>query len=126
MKLVGTWKLENDSIFEKWTNIINSFSAVEKKKKNQDTTILENIEIIKENEYLFFQARIVNQNNTESIRFKLSLAKDMYLLFVNKEHDFPRHIRYELLSTDSLQSIIGGTIEGQDKQVYFNYQRQIN
>ncbi|MEM8893851.1 MAG: DUF6265 family protein [Bacteroidota bacterium] len=120
--LIGTWenKMKGGSIYETWKS--ESTFALSGKSymlNNTDTTVLETISLIEENNTLFFIPTVMNQNDQKPIRFTLIENTDQQLTFENKSHDFPQLITYRLIHSDSLVAEISGEQDGQMKASRF-------
>lgn len=116
-KLEGTWQLENSNTFEKWENHDSLFIGQVVNIHNTDTTIQENLRILKIDSDIFYEATVLTQNNGLPVRFKLNGFDKNGLTFVNKKHDFPKEIIYNLHKNKTFHA----TISGNDKSISFKY-----
>jgi len=115
--LVGSRSMEQNGqvIYETW-NKTNDQLLVGKSYfiENNDTTILEAIEVkIIDNE-TFYCPAVVNQNDGEAVLFKLTSTNPTQLVFENAQHDFPNKICYNQEGKN-----INAWIEGGDKKIPF-------
>jgi hypothetical protein len=68
----------------------------------------------------FFTAIPSGQRRTDFISI---LVKDSMIVFENKEHDFPKRVRYHRIGPDSLIGRIEGEMNGRIRAVDFRYKR---
>ncbi|MGE0561652.1 MAG: DUF6265 family protein [Flavobacteriales bacterium] len=115
--LVGTRSMEQNGqvIYESWNKINDQLlSGKSFFVENNDTTVLETIEIkIIDNE-TFYCPAVVNQNDGEAVLFKLTSNNPSQLVFENNQHDFPNKICYNREGKN-----INAWIEGSDKKIPF-------
>jgi uncharacterized protein YciI len=106
--LSGTWKVSGKDNYEHW-NATNgpTLRGVGYSMKNGLPSITEYLEIRKEGSTVFLIATVPNQNNGESIRFKLTQDGAKFS-FENPDHDFPKKIVYDRLDQDNLQVSLSG------------------
>ena len=101
--LAGTWKMENKNEYEIWKLISNSEvkgSAYEIKAGKKVTTEYLAINIVDGN--LIYTATVLNQNNSQPIKFKLNNTIKNKISFENPEHDFPKKIQYSKINDTTL------------------------
>ena len=122
-KIVGEWKLEDKTVIEKWNYADGTYMGSVFVVSGNDNVITEEIRIIENNKGVFYEAKVNDQNQGESIYFKLILTEDNKVIFENKEHDFPQQITYKLTDTNSLVATIQGIINEESKSIKFNYSR---
>ena len=105
--LEGTWKLENKETYEHWdlvnTNKLKGFSY---KLIDGKMSVTEYLEINKRGEDIIYTATVINQNQGVGIDFKLVQSVSLYS-FENDNHDFPKFIRYQLVSENKLKATVG-------------------
>jgi hypothetical protein len=118
--LVGTWKLEDDSQYERWTkNEDGSYLATGFTTIGTDTLISEKVKIYKKGSEWCFETLVSGQNDETSVVFTSAILNDTVVQFENKKHDFPNIINYRLLYQNSLRAFIAGKAD----TIYFNYSR---
>ena len=61
---------------------------------------------------LFYIPTVDNQNNQQSVSFKLISDNNRSYVFENMEHDFPQRIIYSHPQPDSLHARIEGDVNG--------------
>ncbi len=105
--LKGTWKLENKNTFEHW-DLINheTLKGIVYKKNNENIEIQEYLDIRKKEDNLVYTATVLNQNQGLPVDFKLAQSDSIYS-FENKNHDFPKFIRYKFESKNRMIVTIG-------------------
>lgn len=107
--LEGKWKVENKEFYEEW-NIVNADSIQGEFYKILigGKHIVENISISNRENKIVYQAKVLNQNNGETISFPLNLEEKSKFSFENLEHDFPKKIQYTKLSqTETFVEVLG-------------------
>jgi len=92
------WRKENDTVFYG-----ESFLLV-----NKDTVFFETMFLEQIRNDLFLTPTTMNQNDGNSVTFKLVSAESREFVFENKEHDFPQRIVYTNPTSDSLFAYIEG------------------
>ena len=95
---IEEWHMENDSSFTGNGYIVNESTG---DRFNSEQLRLN----YRKNTWIY----TAEPNGTSSTEFKATEVGDDLLLFENKEHDFPQFIKYELISEDSIQVVIGDT-----------------
>lgn len=114
--LLGEWE-KNDSLGvlkEIWTTLddstykAKSYYIINKK----DTVHNETIELMQEGEFLIYRAKVMGQNNNQSIPFQLIKDSDSLLVFENKKHEYPQKIEYQLQKNNVLTAKISGKHNG--------------
>lgn len=96
--LLGTWKMENKETFEHW-DILNddTLKGFSYKIKDGQMEITEYLDIVKNNNKVFYTATVLNQNQGKSVDFEMTKT-DSAVTFENFNHDFPKQIVYKQLS----------------------------
>lgn len=125
-KLIGEWQLEGMPVVEKWTYVDKQFQASVIVTSEADQMVTEEIQIIENEDGVFYEADVEDQNNGEPVLFKMIFSAKNKIIFENKEHDFPQQITYELLDDNKLIATIEGNIDGLPKSMDFNYFRNNN
>lgn len=113
--LIGTWENKNakGSIFETWQQISQiKLSGKSYKIKGSDTIVFENIQLVQENDDLFYVPVVHGQNDGLPVRFALKNITPEEMTFENLGHDFPQKIQYTKIGFDSLHAEISGTVSG--------------
>lgn len=124
--LIGTWenKTTRGSIFETWSKTNDKvYSGKSYAVKNKDTIVFENIQLLCEQEKVYYIPTVKNQNSGLPIRFSSKTISETQLVFENLQHDFPQVISYTKVSTDSLVAVISGTKNGQERKQTFGMKR---
>lgn len=124
--LIGTWenKTPKGSIYETWSKETdNKFSGKSYNIKEKDTIVFENIQLVQEQDGLFYIPTVKNQNDSLPVRFAGKTISETQLVFENPKHDFPQIISYTKITTDSLVAEISGTKNGQERKQTFPMKR---
>ncbi|MCX6268221.1 MAG: DUF6265 family protein [Bacteroidetes bacterium] len=117
--LQGTWKMENNEIFEHWDKLNeNSFKGFSYKLKDGQMTITEYLEISETHQEIIYTATVLNQNEGKGVSFK-GTKTDSTLTFENPGHDFPKKIVYKNLNEKEMFVQVSD-----DKQKGFAYKMQ--
>jgi hypothetical protein len=114
--LIGTWenKMAQGSVYETWSKVNDN---------ENDTIVFETIQLIQEQDSLFYIPKVIEQNEGLPIRFALNKISDSELEFKNTQHDFPKIISYSKINADSLVAEISGTQDGQELKQTFSMKR---
>ncbi len=107
--LVENWKKANDSTYYGQSYFI----------KNKDTLHFETITLQQNGEELFYNAKVIGQNEDKSVRFKMTNSSENQLVFENPNHDYPQKISYTKKSNDSLVAEISGVQLGKPSSEKF-------
>jgi hypothetical protein len=124
--LIGTWenKMAQGSVYETWSKVNdNEFSGTSYVVNENDTIVFETIQLIQEQDSLFYIPKVIEQNEGLPIRFALNKISDSELEFKNTQHDFPKIISYSKINADSLVAEISGTQDGQELKQTFSMKR---
>lgn len=124
--LIGTWenKTPKGNIYETWSKTSDiEFSGKSYVINEKDTITFENIQLVQEQDELFYIPIVKNQNNGLPIRFANKAISEKQLVFENLQHDFPQIISYTKISEDSLVAVISGTKNGQKLKQTFPMKR---
>lgn len=111
IELIGTWKLESSEsdTYEVWeengAGEIEGYSFVV---ISNDTTVFERLEIKYIDNVMYYLANVPDQNNGETIKFRLTESNVDSFVFENPGHDFPRIINYIFINDDKIKVILKG------------------
>jgi hypothetical protein len=110
--LVGTWKVTGSNHFEHW-DLVNdhTLKGLMYQLESGLPVVSEYLEIRRKGDDIYYFATVLDQNNGESIPFKLHLRDSAYS-FENPEHDFPGIIRYTPLSDHKISVFVGTEDDG--------------
>lgn len=122
-KLIGEWQLEDMPVVEKWGYVDGQFRASVIVTSGADQMVTEEIIIIENDDGIFYEADVEDQNNGEPVLFKMIFSDENKIIFENKKHDFPQRIIYEFLDENKLIASIEGSLDGESKLIDFNYSR---
>ncbi len=113
--LEGLWRIESsfENSFEEWkyisdTMMLGSGFSINK----NDTIVNEFLSLNITKKGCFYSAKVLKQNNSTEIVFKLIEQKNKIFVFENNKHDFPKRITYNI----SDKNIIIATIEDETKR----------
>jgi len=124
--LIGTWenKTPRGSIYETWSKASdNELCGKSYVVTQQDTIVFETIQLVQEQNGLFYVPTVKNQNDGLPVRFSTKTISETQLVFKNLQHDFPQIISYTKITSDSLIAEISGTKNGQDRKQTFPMKR---
>lgn len=124
--LIGTWenKTQRGSIYETWTKENEvELSGKSYILKEKDTIVFETIQLLQEQNSLFYIPKVKNQNGDLPVRFTSKIVSDKELVFENLQHDFPQIISYTKINSDSLVAEISGTKNGKERKQTFPMKR---
>lgn len=117
-KLEGTWKIDNENEFEKWSmNPDGSFNSLMYSVKGTDTVYAENVKIYQNGRNWVFETFVKDQNDSKSVKFESTQLSNTEVTFENPSHDFPKRIHYTLESSAVLKAYITGNSD----TVFFNF-----
>ena len=126
--LIGTWKnaKSKSNIYETWTMTDDlEFTGKSYLIKDGDTSFLEMISLVQDEDVLYYIPAPKNQNDGQPVPFKSTLVDENKMIFENPKHDFPQIISYQKINPDSLVAEISGTKDGQQEARTFPM-RKIN
>lgn len=111
--LEGTWKIENEEIYEHWNKLNDNFlKGFSYKVSNGQMIISEYLDISISDNEIIYTATVLNQNQGKGINFKLTKT-DSKFTFENPDHDFPQKIVYQKLTdTEIFVQLSGGENNG--------------
>lgn len=110
--LEGTWKVVDGNSYEHWDLVSQkSLRGFMFKIEMGLPVVSEYLEINQQGDDIIYTATVLDQNQGESIPFTLTL-KDSAYSFENKEHDFPRIIRYKPTTNDRISVFVGTESDG--------------
>lgn len=124
--LLGTWENKTDrgSVFESWTKLNEKeFFGKSYILQENDTVLLEEVQLIEDQENLFYIPTVKNQNDGMPIQFGLTSMTDTSMVFEHPSHDFPQVISYVRITQDSLEASISGINNGQERTIVFPMKR---
>lgn len=125
--LEGTWKMttKRGAICEEWKKINSAY--LQSKGyiiKGIDTIINERVALTKNTSGIFYTSTVQEQNNKQPVAFKMTNAANGKFIFENPQHDFPKRIVYELITSDSLHAYVDEGNDESKKRQHFYYKRQ--
>ncbi|MDL2238777.1 DUF6265 family protein [Bacteroidales bacterium OttesenSCG-928-K03] len=116
--LIGTWVFEDDFgnvSYETWKKISkNELQGKSYVLSKGDTVVFEILNMIQQDDNLYYTALVPEHNNDSTISFPLKSITEDEMLFENLQHDFPQKISYRKISNDSLIAKISGIMDGEE------------
>jgi hypothetical protein len=109
-RLKGTWiaRDHGDQFVETWkTTATGEMSGTGSQVSDMDTTVNEYLKLGRVNGILSYVPTVVGQNHGEAVVFPVTLESENVVEFMNKDHDFPQVIRYEMTGPDSMLVTVG-------------------
>jgi hypothetical protein len=128
--LAGHWMMEGKKgiTYEEWKIIDdNRMEGKGFKVFKKDTSMREELQIVIENGEMYYIATVKGQNNDEPVRFKMTDGNRRHMEFENKEHDFPKEIKYQWKQNDRYEvEIIGPLKPGskKNKTILMSFKKQ--
>lgn len=124
--LIGTWenKTPRGIIYETWRKknereyVGQSYIL-----KDKDTIVFETIQLIQDQNTLFYIPTVKDQNNNKPVHFIAKTVTETQLVFENKQHDFPQIITYTQNGQDALIAEISGIKNGKERKQTFPMRR---
>ena len=113
---------------EKWQAVDEMhYTAQSYMLEKGDTIFSEQIELIAEDDDVFYIPSFEGQSGDNAAKFKLEKQKDTEVTFENKKHDYPQRIIYKLVSPDTLHARLEGKQGGikKDFNYYFTRKKQL-
>ena len=101
-RFVENWKKENDS----------TFSAVSFFIIGKDTVHREKIQLLEDNEKLFYIPTVQGQHNNQPVTFKQTNDVDTLFVFENLLNDYPQKIIYQFNHKNKFIAILSGKENG--------------
>jgi Domain of unknown function (DUF6265) len=120
--LLGTWNasMDGNPFTETWTSKDDYFEGKSELKQDGQVIFSEKIELKFIQDTLNYVV-IFNDNGKENkVLFKATTVKDSLLIFENPKNDFPKKIKYELISKDKIKASIHGD---DNKSEVFDFSR---
>lgn len=106
--LTGTWKMKNKETYEVWklNQDKKQMEGVSYRIKGTDTLVMETLKIRKMDDGFYYIPDVAG--GQAEVHFKMTKHDDKSFISENPEHDFPKIIRYQLLSPISIKAEIEG------------------
>ena len=124
--LEGSWTniTEESQSYERWTRKNDStFTSFSYTMVQEDTVFVEEVILQERFNDVFLTVKVPDQNDAQSVTFKLIPTKKNVFTFENKAHDFPQRITYSNPVKDSIHAWIEGIVDGKPNRVDFLYKR---
>jgi hypothetical protein len=124
--LLGDWEnlSPEGNSYERWKKISDTqYGGIGFVLVNADTVFFEGLQIEERSDGLYYIPTVRDQNNAESVSFKLTTSANGAFLFENPTHDFPQKILYKQINADSVYAEISGMQNGKEKVEKFPMRR---
>lgn len=124
--ILGSWTLltEEKQLIETWTKVNDTlYTGVSMMLQGNDTLSVENIQLEKQNNAIYYTPTVPNQNKGQPITFKLIKQTPNAFIVENPQHEFPQRIIYKHPNPDSLHARIEGTLKGEVRSAEFKMER---
>lgn len=124
--LIGTWETieGNQKTIEQWEQKNDTlFAGKGYMVQGIDTMYMEMLEIRAIGGEILYCPTVSNQNNGQTIIFKLTTSTDTTLVFENPTHDYPQKISYTKHSDQKLTAEISGMVKGTEQKQAFPLNR---
>jgi uncharacterized protein YciI len=119
--LQGTWKMENEEIYEHWDKLNeNTLKGFSYKLKDEQMLVSEYLDVTKSNNEVIYTASVLKQNQGKAVNFKLTKT-DSAFTFENANHDFPKKIVYQKLNDSEIYVQVS---DGKQKGFEYKMQKQ--
>lgn len=122
--LAGSWERTQKSgvMHERWHKVDDTLMAGDAIRiAGADTTTLERMRMLQRDSIVYFVAEV--PHNDSAIFFPLTHVDSLGYHFENPQHDFPTHIIYRQISSDSLHARIEGMSSGKVSGVDFRFRK---
>jgi hypothetical protein len=121
--LVGNWVNNQDTsafFYENWIkNSPENYAGTSFILSKKDTVFFETIQLHISDSGTYYSVSVNNQNNAETVHFKLVSHANGTFTFENNKHDFPQSIHYQFKAPDTLNAWIAGVVNGKLKKETF-------
>lgn len=121
--LPGDWLSKDSMYLEKWVKLNDTTLTGEGwSLKYRTLQLLEELTLLKVGEECFYIADV--KKNPAPVSFKLSEIGENSFTFSNEEHDYPNHIEYAILDSNTINVTLRG--KAGSKSIEFNLKRSAN
>ena len=117
--LQGTWKIKNKATYEVWKTSSDKkmLEGISYRVKGADTLVSEKIKVSYQKDAFYYIPDVAGDQ--PEVAFRITVYNASGFTAENPQHDFPKIIRYKLLSPTSLQA----EIEGDGKIISFVFDK---
>lgn len=121
--LIGKWMNNKDTtalFFENWTkSSATNYSGISYIISNSDNVFFESMQLLNSDTGTYYSVAVRNQNNAETVNFKLVSTTHQTYSFEQPKHDFPNRINYQYKAPDTLNACIEGVVKGEKMKTAF-------
>lgn len=89
-----------------------------------DTLFKEALQIVLQNDTVWYLPTIANQNDGKQVRFAAVELSGSKVVFENKQHDFPQRIVYNRTSDSTIYAYVEGMQKGKMRKEEFHFIRK--
>ncbi|MBK9734897.1 MAG: hypothetical protein IPO92_08000 [Saprospiraceae bacterium] len=104
--LQGSWLTADSTTIETWA--IQNGEVSGNAFSQKAGKITERLRIFDDNGKIFYEATVLDQNESKAIQFELESYSGDSLYFVNLKHDFPNYIVYKKTSDSTIYTKVYG------------------
>lgn len=123
-QIQGTWVMRFDSsaVYEKWEKVNDTlYIGMSYEVSNGDSVLTETLQIISNDEGIFYIPTVSNQNEGKPVTFRMAEPEGNNFVFENPQHDWPTVISYEFLPGNKLKASVSGLVNDEMRSLDFDY-----
>lgn len=127
--LNGNWQMpEGDGwVTESWTTVNDSLMEGKSDFVKGDSVIpFETIRIFRAKDSFYYEAKAAGQNKEQPVAFTIISFSDSGFVAENRQHDFPKRIRYRFVTKDSIFARVDDGLDMPERKADFYYSRSKN
>ena len=121
--LPGAWVMNTPrgQILEKWESTSQDvLTGRSYRIRNQDTTLMETVRLIRENQEVFYIPTVEGQNEGKPVRFRMTSSHNNTFVFENPDHDYPKRVVYDFKNREVIHAWIdAGESQKEMRSDYF-------
>jgi hypothetical protein len=120
--LIGTWKLKDKNIIERWelADDGKSLTGVSMKMNGNESTLLEETKLVFSGNSFYYVADVAGDQ--DPVDFQISVYDETSFVAENPEHDFPKAVRYRYIVRDN-KEFLEAAIEGDGKVIPYTFEK---
>jgi hypothetical protein len=121
-RLIGTWKLKGENVFETWTLADDgkSLNAVSKRINGTQSSTPEETKLVFKKNSFYYIPDVTGEQGP--VDFKITSFDENGFVAENPNHDFPKLIRYKFVTKDG-KEFIEAAIEGDGKVIPYDFEK---
>lgn len=121
--LPGVWMMNSPrgQILETWeTTTKDVMTGRSYRIRDKDTTLMETVRLIRENNEVFYVPTVVGQNDGKAVRFRMTSSNNNIFVFENPDHDYPKRVVYDFKNREVIHAWIdAGETQKEKRSDYF-------